>query len=100
GSGGGEIVCVGTPEEVARCERSYTGQALGSVLNQRLTAARRGARDGATPVKHLPAPKRENNGAITHLTVQGANQHNLKNLTVSLPREQMTVFCGPSGSGK
>jgi excinuclease ABC subunit A len=37
---------------------------------------------------------------ITHLTVQGAQQHNLKNITVAMPREQMTVFSGPSGSGK
>jgi excinuclease ABC subunit A len=32
--------------------------------------------------------------------VQGAQQHNLKNIDVELPREQMTVCCGPSGSGK
>ena len=33
GSGGGEVVCVGTPETVAACERrSYTGQALQPVL--------------------------------------------------------------------
>ena len=32
GSGGGEIVCTGTPEEVARCERSYTGQYLKKLL--------------------------------------------------------------------
>ncbi|MBL8793302.1 MAG: excinuclease ABC subunit UvrA, partial [Planctomycetia bacterium] len=37
---------------------------------------------------------------LTELTVQGARQHNLKNLTVSLPREKTSVFCGPSGSGK
>src|SRR5207249_6468629 len=32
--------------------------------------------------------------------VHGAQQHNLKNITVKLPRDQMTVCCGPSGSGK
>ncbi len=32
GDGGGEIVCTGTPEEVAQCERSYTGQYLRHVL--------------------------------------------------------------------
>ena len=32
GSGGGEIVCTGTPEEVAQCERSYTGQYLKKIL--------------------------------------------------------------------
>jgi excinuclease ABC subunit A len=33
GAGGGKVVAVGTPEEVARVKRSYTGQALKAVLN-------------------------------------------------------------------
>ena len=33
GSGGGEIVCTGTPEEVARCEASYTGHYLRKMLS-------------------------------------------------------------------
>ena len=32
GDGGGTIVCTGTPEEVAACEGSYTGQYLRKVL--------------------------------------------------------------------
>ncbi len=32
GDGGGTIVCTGTPEEVAACEKSYTGQYLKKVL--------------------------------------------------------------------
>ncbi len=32
GSGGGTVVCTGTPEEVARCEESYTGRYLKKVL--------------------------------------------------------------------
>jgi excinuclease ABC subunit A len=32
GSGGGKVVAVGTPEEVARVKKSYTGQALKGVL--------------------------------------------------------------------
>ena len=32
GSGGGHIVCTGTPEEVAQCEASYTGQYLKKLL--------------------------------------------------------------------
>ena len=32
GSGGGEVVCTGTPEEVSRCAGSYTGQYLKKVL--------------------------------------------------------------------
>ncbi len=33
GAGGGRVVAVGTPEEVARVRKSYTGQALRSILN-------------------------------------------------------------------
>ena len=32
GDGGGTVVCTGTPEEVAACEKSYTGQYLKKVL--------------------------------------------------------------------
>ena len=32
--------------------------------------------------------------------IEGARQHNLKNLTLDIPREQLVVVCGPSGSGK
>lgn len=36
----------------------------------------------------------------THIYIEGARQHNLKNLTLSIPRDQLVVVCGPSGSGK
>src|SRR5262249_27500164 len=45
----------------------------------------------------LKAERRE---PIAELVVQGAQQHNLKNIDVALPRDRMTVCCGPSGSGK
>ncbi len=32
--------------------------------------------------------------------IEGARQHNLKNLTLDIPREELVVVCGPSGSGK
>lgn len=35
GDGGGTIVCTGTPEEVARCEASYTGQYLKEYLDKK-----------------------------------------------------------------
>ncbi|MBT3903722.1 excinuclease ABC subunit UvrA [bacterium] len=34
------------------------------------------------------------------LTVIGAREHNLKNITVRIPKEELTVITGPSGSGK
>lgn len=35
-----------------------------------------------------------------HIVVRGANQHNLKNVSVSIPKDQLVVFTGVSGSGK
>ncbi|HXG09906.1 MAG TPA: excinuclease ABC subunit UvrA [Gemmataceae bacterium] len=95
GAGGGEVVCVGTPEEVAACERSYTGQALRPVLMRQAPSPR-----VTTGGLRRPHPEAGDHEPITHLTVQGAQQHNLKNITVALPRERMTVCSGPSGSGK
>ena len=34
GDAGGEVLCVGTPEQVAKCEKSYTGQYLKKVLEK------------------------------------------------------------------
>ncbi len=40
-----------------------------------------------------PAPR-----GVIH--IEGARHHNLKDLTLDIPREQLVVVCGPSGSGK
>ncbi len=93
GSGGGQLVCVGTPEAVAACPASYTGQALLPLLSKKRTNGK------AKPVIGRKG-KRAVVEALTTLTVRGATQHNLKNVSVELPRERMTVCCGPSGSGK
>ncbi|HEY4119596.1 MAG TPA: excinuclease ABC subunit UvrA, partial [Byssovorax sp.] len=37
---------------------------------------------------------------MDRLVVKGARQHNLKNVSVSLPRDRLVVITGPSGSGK
>ncbi|MBU1042581.1 MAG: excinuclease ABC subunit UvrA [Proteobacteria bacterium] len=45
----------------------------------------------------VPAPLAPSRGVIR---IEGARHHNLKNLTLDIPREQLVVVCGPSGSGK
>ena len=123
GSGGGEIVCVGTPEDVAACERSHTGRALRAVLasggrkpseSSAMTELKSsGAKRGKT-AKHPAATSHavvvsralaDSEGlrpplAEPVITIRGAAQHNLQSLDLTVPRDQMSVFCGPSGSGK
>src|SRR5688500_15027827 len=38
--------------------------------------------------------------SIEQITVRGARQHNLKNVSVDIPRDKFTVITGLSGSGK
>jgi excinuclease ABC subunit A len=37
---------------------------------------------------------------IDHITIRGAREHNLKDVTLSIPRDRLVVFTGLSGSGK
>lgn len=96
GADGGQVVATGTPEQIAACPQSYTGQALHPILHPQRTPSR-------TPRNPGNRQQVQSSGTseyINHLSVEGACQHNLKNVSVRLPRDQMSVFCGPSGSGK
>jgi excinuclease ABC subunit A len=42
-------------------------------------------------------PARSDSRAIT---IRGAREHNLKNVDVTIPRDELVVFTGLSGSGK
>ena len=37
---------------------------------------------------------------LKYITIQGAREHNLKNINLKLPRNKFLVFTGLSGSGK
>ena len=126
GDEGGEVVVAGTPEQVARVEKSHTGKFLAQVLgNVRGSRAVFGASPKSIPghgnyfdgeeefglrVAEEPfaeaangasepraLPDSQKNGAIH---VYGGREHNLKNIHVAIPREQLVVITGLSGSGK
>jgi len=97
GADGGRIVIAGTPEHVARSKRSHTAGPLREVLNGR--AARRQKSRAAT-VRKRQAPVKRNGRRKNVIQVVGAKQHNLKDISVEVPRGRMSVCCGPSGSGK
>ncbi|QDT06442.1 UvrABC system protein A [Rubripirellula lacrimiformis] len=92
GFGGGRIIAQGRPAEVATVTESYTGAALAKSLG----IARKSP---PKPVVHREIAQ-VNPRARTHVVVEAACEHNLKSVDVEIPRDAMTVFCGPSGSGK
>jgi excinuclease ABC subunit A len=94
GERGGRIVAAGTPEQLARDERSYTGQVLRRFLGPPLPK-------GEGRNRTFPLPVGEGRAEPARaIKVRGARQHNLKNIDVDIPRDRITVCCGPSGSGK
>ncbi|EAQ76886.1 excinuclease ABC subunit UvrA [Blastopirellula marina] len=95
GSTGGHVVACGTPETVADVAESHTGQALKAILAGKQSRAVTEIKRAAKAAQH----KRDQKAAKV-IDVRGANMHNLKNVDAQIDREKMTVFCGPSGSGK
>ncbi len=96
GDAGGSIIAVGTPEQVAQVESSHTGRYLRPYLRT----------DTASPFvpkleKSLSVQEKkrstENDNAIT---IVGAKEHNLKNISLNIPRDRFVVITGLSGSGK
>jgi excinuclease ABC subunit A len=79
---GGEIISIGTPDEVAKDKNSLTGRYL--------------ARTEIIPV---PKKRRKINKDRL-LLIRGARENNLQNIDVTIPLGVLTVVSGVSGSGK
>jgi excinuclease ABC subunit A len=84
GAHGGNVVAQGTPEEVMRNSASLTGQYLSGFRQVPIPKVRR-----EPPAK-----------GGRWLTIKGAKENNLQNVTASIPLGTFTCVTGVSGSGK
>ncbi|AMM25238.1 excinuclease ABC subunit UvrA [Variovorax sp. PAMC 28711] len=97
GEGGGQVVAEGTPESIRENRASLTGAALADyelaigpdAYKVAERAARRyvGSAASDAPGRHA-------------IQIVNAREHNLKNLSVDIPRGKFSVVTGVSGSGK
>lgn len=97
GYAGGEIVAMGTPEKIAKMD-TPSGHAVKEALFHDTTVRLENARQ--TSLKNKQARRERAKSLIQEIRVTNAEQNNLKNLDVSIPRHKMTICTGPSGSGK
>jgi excinuclease ABC subunit A len=92
---GGRVLFEGTPRALARVKDSATGE----LLRRRSGAGgtKRAAAAAHAPRSSRVVPFRRAEGAVT---IVGAREHNLQNLTVRLPLGRLVSVAGVSGSGK
>lgn len=81
GEKGGQIVAVGTLQDIMSCPESITGQYL-------------------SRTKQIPLPQERRPGSGKALIIKGARENNLKNINVTIPLGKFVCISGVSGSGK
>jgi excinuclease ABC subunit A len=81
GKHGGQIVATGTPAEIAQMQGTLTGAYLAGRMS-------------------VPMPQQRRTPTERALTVHGAREHNLQNVTARLPLGLLVAVTGVSGSGK
>jgi excinuclease ABC subunit A len=81
GKNGGNVVASGTPEEIIKNKNSITGRYLSGELS-------------------IKMPEKRRKGSNKTLSIIGATEHNLKDITVNLPLGTFIGITGVSGSGK
>lgn len=80
GEHGGEVIAAGTAQEIMKVEESITGAYLSGRIK-------------------IPVPTMRRQASV-YLTIKGAKENNLKNVSVDIPLGIMTCITGVSGSGK
>ncbi|WKL17722.1 excinuclease ABC subunit UvrA [Comamonas testosteroni] len=101
GDGGGLIVAEGTPEEVRHVKESHTAQALRE-YDLAMGVGGEAVREVA-PMLYKPQRKAQAEKAPqtkNAIEIVNAKEHNLKSLSVQVPRGKFNVVTGVSGSGK
>lgn len=81
GENGGQVMAAGTPKQVMRSRKSLTGQYLSGK-------------------KFIPVPHERRIGNGKKITITGAAENNLKDITVDFPLSEFICVTGVSGSGK
>lgn len=81
GENGGQVMAAGTPKQVMRSRKSLTGQYLSGK-------------------KFIPVPQERRIGNGKKITITGAAENNLKDITVDFPLGEFICVTGVSGSGK
>jgi excinuclease ABC subunit A len=102
GDGGGQLVGVGTPEDMRLHPTSHTGQALrdydGAMgVSEKLVSDELA---GGAYLGSLLKPRAQAHGEEEAIRIVNAREHNLKSLNVDIPRGKFSVVTGVSGSGK
>lgn len=81
GENGGQVMAAGTPKQIMRSRKSLTGQYLSGK-------------------KFIPVPQERRGGNGKKITITGAAENNLKDITVDFPLGEFICVAGVSGSGK
>ena len=97
GDAGGRVVATGPPAEVAKNIKSHTGRFLKAYLKK----SGRLKRPPSSSLGVAESTASFNAAGISDaIVIKGAREHNLKDINLTVPHNQLVVLTGVSGSGK